>query len=103
MRRSRRLPLWLTIVTLLLVTPLLAAAPSGGVAGQRGARAHAAARPVVVVAAGDIACKPGSRKTRTRCHQMGTARLVVRLHPSVVLALGDLAYPAGTQPAFDHS
>jgi hypothetical protein len=34
---------------------------------------------------------------------MATAARVVRLHPSVVLALGDLAYPAGTQPAFDHA
>ncbi|MGH8862938.1 MAG: metallophosphoesterase family protein, partial [Jatrophihabitantaceae bacterium] len=34
---------------------------------------------------------------------MRVARLIGRLHPAVVLALGDLQYPAGTQPAFDHS
>ncbi|HEY2296318.1 MAG TPA: metallophosphoesterase [Jatrophihabitans sp.] len=78
-------------------------AAAGRVTRGKDASGRIAARAVVVVAAGDIACKPGSRVTRTRCHQMGVARLIGRLHPRALLALGDLAYPAGTQPAFDHA
>jgi hypothetical protein len=65
--------------------------------------AGVAAAPVVVVAAGDIACKPGVAPTPTTCHQMATAALIGRIHPSAVLALGDLQYQAGTQPGFSGS
>lgn len=57
----------------------------------------------IVVAAGDIACPPGATTTSTTCQQRQTASLIGALNPKYVLALGDLAYPAGTQPAFDHS
>ena len=91
------------VLALCLVTVGVAPSASGRDTAARAVTAHSAVRGVVVVAAGDIACKPGSRVTKTECHQMATAALVGRLHPSVVLALGDLAYPAGTQPAFDHA
>jgi hypothetical protein len=57
----------------------------------------------IMVAAGDIACAPGSATTSTTCQQMKTAALIGTLNPKYVLPLGDLAYPAGTQPAFDHA
>jgi acid phosphatase type 7 len=58
----------------------------------------AAAAPgrVVVVAVGDISCPPGAPRTRTTCHDRGTARLTSRIDPDAVLALGDLQYPTGS-------
>ena len=49
--------------------------------------------PTVLAAAGDISL-------RSLGHQRGTARLVERLRPARVLALGDLQYPRGDYPAF---
>jgi hypothetical protein len=52
----------------------------------------------VIAAAGDIACDPASRSfrggrgTATACRMRATARLVRRLHPRVVLTLGDDQY-----------
>ena len=102
MRRRFR---WLYLIPLALVIAMSALEPgaSSEVNVSRESAARSAPRAVVVVAAGDIACKPGTRTTRTTCHQMQTAALIGRLHPAVLLALGDLAYPAGTQPAFDRS
>jgi hypothetical protein len=48
--------------------------------------------PVVVVAAGDIACPAGARTTEDECQQEATAALVEELAPSAVLALGDTQY-----------
>jgi hypothetical protein len=91
----------------LAVLVLAASTLTPDVAGRAAVAPHisarVAARPVVVVAAGDIACRPGRPPTPTTCRQMYTAALIGRLHPSAVLALGDLAYQAGTQPGFDHS
>lgn len=56
-----------------------------------------------MVAAGDIACSPAAATTSTTCQQLATAALIDSLDPKYVLPLGDLAYPAGTQPAFDHA
>jgi hypothetical protein len=62
-----------------------------------------AATSSIMVAAGDIACAPGSATTSTTCQQLRTAAIIGTLHPKYVLPLGDLVYPAGTQPGFDHS
>jgi 3',5'-cyclic AMP phosphodiesterase CpdA len=56
-----------------------------------------------VVAAGDIACEPGQRATRTQCRQRATARLAKSFRPRYVLALGDLQYDEGALPAFRRS
>jgi hypothetical protein len=48
-----------------------------------------------IVAAGDIACRPGLRRTRTTCHQARTARRVLALRPDVVATLGDAQYQRG--------
>jgi len=101
MSRLRRRGPVLTLVVLVLAASAIGPATAG--APVRAEVRRAANHAVVVAAAGDIACKPGTPRTRTTCHQLGTARLVARLHPAVVLALADLAYPAGTQPAFDHA
>lgn len=48
-----------------------------------------------IAAAGDIACPPGLRPTRSRCRQADTAGVIGRLAPDVVAALGDLQYDKG--------
>ncbi|MDP9018054.1 MAG: metallophosphoesterase [Candidatus Eremiobacteraeota bacterium] len=51
-----------------------------------------------IVAAGDIACdaahsaRGGPTDLEARCHSVQTAALISALHPSAVLALGDLQY-----------
>ncbi len=55
----------------------------------------------LVVAAGDIACAPGSRVTDKTCRQAATARLAGRLHPRYVLTLGDHQYESGGWSAFE--
>lgn len=60
----------------------------------------------VVVAAGDIACDPGTSAfnrglgTRSACRQKYTADLVERIAPVAVLNLGDAQYELGTLPRF---
>jgi acid phosphatase type 7 len=51
--------------------------------------AEAASKKRTLVAAGDIACRPGLSETSTRCRQVRTARLVGRLAPDAVAMLGD--------------
>jgi len=58
---------------------------------------------VVVVAVGDIACRPGARRTATKCQHARTAELAAGLEPDAVLALGDLQYEAGSLRAFRRS
>lgn len=60
----------------------------------------AGSRAVKVVAVGDIACAPGADRTRTSCRQRATARLVQRLTPTAVLALGDTQYERGDLTAY---
>jgi len=62
-----------------------------------------AATTPTVVAAGDIACAPGSPATATTCNQMQTANIIGKIAPNYLLPLGDLVYPAGTQPGFSNS
>jgi acid phosphatase type 7 len=57
--------------------------------------------PVVVAAAGDIACEAddeafaGGEGTATECRQKATSDLVAEMDPDAVLALGDLQYQDG--------
>ena len=51
--------------------------------------------PFVVLAAGDIACVPGSSTTPSACRQAETAALAIGLQPDAVLALGDQQYENG--------
>jgi PKD repeat protein len=68
--------------------------------------ALAAPRPAVdpgsvtVLAAGDIACLPGSAVTAKNCHQQTTSDLLVNMNPDAVLALGDLQYDNATAADF---
>jgi hypothetical protein len=68
-----------------------------------------AATAVEVVAAGDIACDPRSSQFNDGqgvggwCRAKATAKLVARLDPDRVLALGDLQYDDGRLPAFRKS
>jgi hypothetical protein len=55
----------------------------------------------VVVAAGDVACAISAKPPRPRdCEQERTARVVERIGPRAVLALGDQQYERGTLPQF---
>ncbi len=57
----------------------------------------APAAAAVLVAAGDIACRPGQRSDEDGdCAQQTTAELVVGLKPTAVLALGDTQYDDGS-------
>jgi hypothetical protein len=64
---------------------------------------------VVVGAAGDIGCPPGSRSfnrgagTGNRCGQGATARVLAVASPAAVLPLGDTQYASGTLRAYAKS
>jgi acid phosphatase type 7 len=49
-----------------------------------------------LVAAGDIACGPGTAHSAVGCHQRETAAIVDSLRPDAVAVLGDLQYPDAT-------
>jgi hypothetical protein len=83
-----------------LVVGMIAAVAASVLTGAGPARGSV---PIVVVAAGDIACAPGAASTATTCQQMRTASLIGTLNPRYLLPLGDLVYPAGSQPGFSHS
>ena len=55
----------------------------------------------VVVAAGDIVCRPGLSPVPGQCQQEATAQTVESLKPDAVLALGDLQYEFGERANFD--
>jgi hypothetical protein len=57
----------------------------------------------VVVAAGDIACPPKRLPGPGVCQQEATAETVESLHPTAVLALGDLQYETGDAANFTGS
>jgi Calcineurin-like phosphoesterase len=81
----------LTGAVVLVASAIVPVAPAG------------AATPPVLVAAGDIACAPGSTITATTCNQTRTAALIATLQPRYVAALGDLVYPAGSSAGFTDS
>ena len=51
-------------------------------------------------AAGDIACAPEARLTRSTCRDAATARLLLHLRPTAVAALGDEQYETGSLTDF---
>ncbi|MBW3651484.1 MAG: metallophosphoesterase [Actinobacteria bacterium] len=57
----------------------------------------------MLVAAGDIACKPGQPVTPAQCQMEATARVVESLAPTVVTPLGDLQYERGEASGFAQS
>jgi len=94
------------IVLLLACAVLAGCGGAGGSAptGTTGAQPPAAhVHGPTLVAAGDVACAPGERRTRFACHQLDTAALITRLRPDAVAALGDLQYEAGSLPDFEGS
>jgi hypothetical protein len=56
--------------------------------------------PVSVVAAGDIACRPGSPVTASTCQHARTAAVVGDIDPHAVLLLGDIQYESGSVAEF---
>ena len=71
--------------------------------GQVGRPPYAGPDTPTLVAAGDVACSPGSNPTPVTCHQAGTAALAQSLAPDVVAALGDEQYDVGTLDNFTRS
>ncbi len=101
MRTTRR-PRLAALATSLACTLLLVGCGAGEDLGPRphaqraeqsAARVQPAPGTVRIVAAGDIACAPGSATTARACQQDATARLAESLDPDVVLTLGDTQYP----------
>jgi hypothetical protein len=91
--------------TLGLLAALALIAGCGGTATSRDETARltsdgASTPSAILVAAGDIACPPGTAVTTTSCRQGATARLAASLHPNRVMALGDLQYQVGAYSAF---
>ena len=94
-------------------SPAVTSHPALPVAAPPTAPVRPAARrpvaPPVIVAAGDIACDPASRSfhhgrgAAAACHMGATARLLGKLHPVVVLTLGDNQYENGTLAKFRRS
>jgi acid phosphatase type 7 len=98
--RGRRLALRFVVTR--APAPAVPAPPASAGAGT----GAGAAPPVVVAAAGDIACDPqaanfnGGLGTATRCHMAATSRVAAAAGPAGVLALGDTQYVAGTLAAY---
>lgn len=91
------------MVRLLAVVTAAALLAGSGTAAtaEESPPARAAAVPsAVIVAAGDIACAPGSYVGPRKCRQDATARAAQALNPNRVLVLGDLQYPNGSLPDF---
>ncbi len=51
---------------------------------------------VTLIAAGDIACRPGKAPTGTTCQQMSTSNAALAANPDSVIAIGDTQYDCGT-------
>jgi hypothetical protein len=62
-----------------------------------------AANAPLVAAAGDIACSPTLQPSVGQCQQEATAETIESLHPTAVLALGDLQYERGELANFGGS
>ena len=92
--RRKRVPALLAALPLLATS--LGAATLALAADPAPAPAAAAAGDPVVIAGGDIACRPGRASTATTCQHQATANLVNSLNPAVVLPLGDTQYDSGT-------
>ena len=59
---------------------------------------------VIIGAAGDIACPPGRRRTRSNvCGMASTAKVLEAIRPDAVLTLGDNQYPSGSLADFESS
>jgi hypothetical protein len=86
-------------------SPQQQAAPSTGRSGTptAGLAPAAATTAYRLVAAGDIACPPGSAVTATTCRQADTARLVAAQSPHAVVPVGDLQYERGSLSDFQGS
>lgn len=63
----------------------------------------AAAAPVTLAVAGDVACAVDEPVTPNACQMAATAELIEKADVNAVLALGDLQYPAGALSDFNAS
>lgn len=80
--------------------------PEGGktaTSGAPSASTPAGSPAAVLIAAGDIACRPGARPAPETCQMAATADLAASRRPDVVTPLGDLQYERGELSAFQQS
>jgi acid phosphatase type 7 len=74
---------------------------SAAKAATTGGMAAGAGHDPLVAAAGDIACNPGAptyqggNGTKNDCHERVTSQMLLRIHPTAVLPLGDEQYQCG--------
>lgn len=96
---SRRLRVLVTLCALVAgSTALLAPGSPAREASPPAAKQRVTG--VKVVAAGDIACDAGSQPDSDSCQQAATAKLVTKIDPKRVIALGDNQYEDGTLSAY---
>ena len=69
--------------------------PGSVVAGTASPPTSSATAPLLV-AVGDIACRPGIPRSALRCHHAATANVAARLRPDAIALLGDTQYDRGT-------
>ena len=99
---------WVLLALVVALVGLLPACETGEPSAPSSAPASNAASPspvevrpsggLVLIAAGDIACAPGSSPTPTACHQDTTAALVTAgpgARLTAALLLGDTQYESG--------
>ena len=93
-----RIPLRIALPVALLMAMLggCTTAPQGQPgSASPAAPAASVAGPLLVAAAGDIACPASSRVTQSTCRQAATARLIGGSDADVVIPLGDTQYEKG--------
>jgi 3',5'-cyclic AMP phosphodiesterase CpdA len=86
------------VSALVAIVLAVVAAPAAG--GTPAAGRTASGADPVLVAAGDIACAPGQRRSAVTCRHADTAALAERLAPDVLVPLGDIQYETGQLRAF---
>lgn len=87
---SRLIVLMLLILAFLFI--LLSIFPKKEEREERSATKIQSKEPIIVVAAGDIACGPDSKDAD--CKEWETSELIRKINPTAVLLLGDIQYEA---------
>ena len=98
-----------SVLTAGALVAVMSACGSSPGSGEGSAEKPDPAKPVVVLAAGDIACDPDSSNFRdgqgtpTACAQMATSDIAMAINPDALLALGDIQYGDGRLDDYEKS
>lgn len=77
------------VVASVVGTAALLPATDAAAYGEDRSKGPRSGTDVVVAAAGDIACRPGSEPSSGKCQQKATSDLALDMNPDAVLVLGD--------------